>query len=94
MARAMWKGTLQLGELAVPVKLYAAAQDRDVHFHMLHDHDQVRVPPAHGRPRHRASPCRAEEIRAGYEVEPGVFVLLSRRGARKRPRPSRHARSS
>lgn len=39
MSRAMWKGNIILGEDQVGVKLHAAAQDRRIHFRMLHDAD-------------------------------------------------------
>ena len=43
MARAIWKGALQLGKHQVGVKLYSAIQDRTVHFHMLHRKDDAPV---------------------------------------------------
>ena len=89
MARAMWKGTLQIGELTVPVKLYAAAQDRGVHFHLLHGDDQVRVRQRMVDPT-TDQPVAPEDVRKGYEVEPGEFVLLSAEELRKTaPEPSR-----
>jgi DNA end-binding protein Ku len=42
-ARAIWKGHLALGTHAVPVKVYSAAQDRAVHFHLLHAKDLAPV---------------------------------------------------
>jgi DNA end-binding protein Ku len=42
-ARAIWKGHLALGKREVSVKVYSAAQDRAVHFHLLHDKDLVPV---------------------------------------------------
>ncbi len=42
-ARAMWKAALHLGELRVPVKLYAAIEDRSVHFRLLHAADNAPV---------------------------------------------------
>ncbi len=35
MARAIWKGVLEIADLEVPVKMYSAVQDRDVHFRLL-----------------------------------------------------------
>ena len=35
-ARAIWKGSLLVGEHEVPVKLYSAVEDRTVHFKLLH----------------------------------------------------------
>lgn len=43
MARAIWKGVIQLGKHEVGVKLYSAVQDRTVHFHMLHRKDDAPV---------------------------------------------------
>ncbi|HEY0720704.1 MAG TPA: Ku protein [Gammaproteobacteria bacterium] len=37
--RAMWKGVIRFGEIAVPVKLYSAIEDRTVHFRLLHRQD-------------------------------------------------------
>ena len=42
-ARAMWKADLALGELKVPVKLYAAVRDAKVHFRLLHAADHAPV---------------------------------------------------
>ncbi|PLW84211.1 Ku protein [Kineobactrum sediminis] len=43
-ARAIWKGVIHFGGIAVPVKLFSAVADRNVHFRLLHkkDHSPVR----------------------------------------------------
>jgi DNA end-binding protein Ku len=43
-ARAIWKGSVRIGNLDLPVKLYSAVQDRTVHFRLLHrtDHEPVK----------------------------------------------------
>jgi DNA end-binding protein Ku len=74
-ARAIWKGVLRIGKLSVPTTLHAAIEDAGVHFHMLHATDEVRVRermvnPATGETREDG------QIRKGYEIEPGAFVLL------------------
>ena len=43
MARAMWKGRIQLGKRELPVKLYSAAEDRTIRFHLLHEKDRAPV---------------------------------------------------
>ena len=43
MARAIWKGTIELGKHAIGVKMYSAVEDRTVHFHMLHRTDHAPV---------------------------------------------------
>src|SRR5687767_1205646 len=42
-ARAMWKGVISFGSVALPVRLYSAVQDRDVHFRLLHQTDKQPV---------------------------------------------------
>src|SRR5512140_3002830 len=37
--RAMWKGVIHFGSIKVPVKLYGAIEDRNVHFRLLHRDD-------------------------------------------------------
>jgi DNA end-binding protein Ku len=43
MARAIWKGLLQVGKEEVPVKMYSAVQDQTVHFRLLHVRDHAPV---------------------------------------------------
>jgi DNA end-binding protein Ku len=72
----MWNGTLKLGRLGIEVKLYAAVEDAAVHFHLLHDRDEARVK------QHMVNPTTGEvrekdQIRHGYEVQRGTFVLIT-----------------
>jgi len=75
MGRAIWKGVLRMGDQSAGVKLYSAAQDRDVRFHLLHAKDQARVQQRMVHPATGETVPR-EEARTGVEVEPGTFVLL------------------
>ncbi len=75
-ARAMWIAEIAFGSLRVPVKLYAAVQDKAIHFRLLHATDlqpvaQKMVDPV------REQPVAREDVRVGLEVEPGVYVVLS-----------------
>lgn len=74
-ARAIWKGTLEVASVGIPVKLYSAVQDRDVHFHILEKRTQSRVK-QHMSISEEETRAEASEIRKGYEVEPGRFVVL------------------
>lgn len=74
-ARAIWKGDLKLDSAKVPVKLYSAVQDQTVRFHILDEGSKTRVK------QHMVDPDSGkevsnEEIRKGFEVEPGTFVIL------------------
>jgi DNA end-binding protein Ku len=88
-ARAIWKGQLKLGTTKIAVKLYSAVQDKTVRFHILDDKNKARVK------QHMVDPdsgeeVPSEEIRKGYEVEPGKFVILTEEDLEKlAPPPSR-----
>ena len=74
-ARAIWKAVLHLGDASVPVKLYSAVEDRGVHFRLLHAKDRVPVEQKMVHPG-TGEPVPYEEIRRGWEAEPGTFVVL------------------
>jgi DNA end-binding protein Ku len=88
-ARAMWKADLSLGEIKVPVKLYAAVQDAKVHFRLLHaaDHAPVKqqmVDPA------TEQPVPSEALKKAVALDRGVYVLLTdEEQAALAPKPSR-----
>ena len=69
-ARAIWTGQIKIGSATVPVKLYSAAQDKSVHFHILEAKTKTPIK------QHMVNPETGEEvpsgdIRKGYEVDPG-----------------------
>jgi len=88
-ARAIWKGELKIGTQKLPVKLYAAVEDKSIRFHILDDSKRNRVK------QHMVQPESGEEvetkdIRKGYEIEPGRFVILDDEELEKlKPEPSR-----
>ena len=88
-ARAIWKGELRLGTQKLPVKLYSAVEDKSVRFHILDQSKKHRVK------QHMVSPDSGEEIetkeiRKGYEIEPGRFVILEESDLETlKPEPSR-----
>jgi DNA end-binding protein Ku len=93
-ARAIWRAVLRVGSASVPVKLYAAVQDRTVHFDLLEARTLARIK------QQMTDPGTGEEVptaavRKGYEVEPGTFVVLSDAElASLDPEPSREIRIS
>jgi DNA end-binding protein Ku len=87
-ARAIWKGELKLSSTKLPVKLYAAVEDRSVRFHLL-DRSRTRVKQHMVEPE-SGKEVPNEEIRKGYEIEPGRFVLLDQSDLKTLvPEPSR-----
>jgi DNA end-binding protein Ku len=71
----MWKGVIRFGGVEAPVKLYSAVQDRGVSFRLL---DAQTLRPVKQRMVNpiTGDPVPYEEIRRGYELEDGVFVVL------------------
>jgi DNA end-binding protein Ku len=87
--RAIWKGTIRLGKLAVPVKLYSAVEDKSVRFRILHEKDLVPVKQKMIHPE-TGEEIPFDEIRRGYEIEKGTFVILDEDDlAGAEPEPSR-----
>lgn len=88
-ARAMWKAVLRLGDIQVPVKLYSALQDRDVHFRMLHAADHAPVK------QHMVNPetdevVPYESVGRGYVTPEGDLVMLNKEELDSlEPKPSR-----
>lgn len=89
MARAMWKAVLSFGGVELPVKLYAAVEDRKVHFNLLSPGTGERVRQRMVDP-DSGEEVAPEETRKGLEVEPGRFVVLEDEELEElRPEPSR-----
>lgn len=74
-ARAMWKAVVTIGNTKVPIKLYSAVQDRDVHFRMLHAKDHAPVKQAMVNPETDEVVPR-EAVRRGYFTPEGDLVML------------------
>jgi DNA end-binding protein Ku len=76
MARALWSGSLSFGLVNVPVQLFSAVRDRDVHFTLLHEKD--------GSPIETRRFCADEDrevpfevVGRGYELDNGDQVVLT-----------------
>jgi DNA end-binding protein Ku len=76
MPRAIWSGSISFGLVNVPVKMYSAIDEQDVHFHLLHEKDDSRIG--------YDKVCKKEgksvpddEIVKGYEVSEGKYVYVT-----------------
>jgi DNA end-binding protein Ku len=74
--RAMWNGNVTFGLVHIPVRLYAATEDRDVRFHQVHLADGGRI-----KYQRVCQTCGEivsfGEIGKGYEDEAGRRVIVS-----------------
>ena len=73
--QAIWKGTISFGLVTIPVKVYSATAEKDIHFRQVHEADG-------GRIRYkRVCEIDGEEIPysdigKGYEMPDGRMVVL------------------
>jgi DNA end-binding protein Ku len=77
MPRSLWNGTISVGLINVPIKLYSAVESKTVHFREVHLADEAKV-------EHRrfcsAEDCEvpSEEVVKGFEVKEGEYVILDK----------------
>ena len=74
--RAIWSGTISFGMVSIPVRLYTATQSHDVHFHLLHKRDGVRLQNVRWCPKdEKAVPW--DEVVRGFEYAKGNYVPVT-----------------
>jgi DNA end-binding protein Ku len=76
MPRAIWTGSISFGLVNVPVRMYSAIEEKDLHFHYVHAPDGSRIGyekvcKAEGRP------VPESEIVKAFEYEKGEYVYMS-----------------
>ncbi len=75
MARALWKGAISFGLVAIPVSLYTAKDARgDLTFHLLHKDDLTRI--HNKRVDENEHEVSYEDLVRGYEYEKDRYVVL------------------
>jgi DNA end-binding protein Ku len=88
-ARSIWQGTLSVQKHEIAIKLYAAVEDRHVHFHLLHKRDRSRVAQQMVDPK-TEMPVPLDEARKAFEAEPGLYVIVTRENIeRSEPKANR-----
>src|SRR3954469_8484455 len=76
MPRSIWSGAISFGLVNVPVRMYAAVHETDLHFHLVHERDG-------GRIRYQKvceeedRPVDSDEIVKAYETDDGELVYLT-----------------
>jgi DNA end-binding protein Ku len=74
-SRSLWKASIHVGAIDVPVKLQTAVREERIAFHLLHKKDHVRLKQQMVCAYEKA-PVPAEEQVKGFEVEEGKYVLI------------------
>lgn len=85
--RSMWKGGISFGLVMIPVRLYAATEQKDIAFRQVHRADGGRI-----RFRRFCSVCGEEvpyeDVVKGYELSTGEMVILDDEDLADLPLPS------
>jgi DNA end-binding protein Ku len=76
MPRALWSGAISFGLVNVPVRMYSAIAEKDLHFHLIHEPDGARIhfQKVAGK---NNKPVPDDEIVKGYELDNGDYVYLT-----------------
>ena len=74
--RAIWSGTIAFGMVSIPVRLYTATESHDVHFHLLHKADNVRLKNVRWCPKHEKAIPWDDTVR-GFEYAKGKYLPIS-----------------
>ena len=74
--RAIWTGSIGFGLVNVPVRMYSATEEHDLHFHYVHEPDGSRI--AYQKVcRTEDRPVPDEEIVKAFELEKGEYVYMA-----------------
>jgi DNA end-binding protein Ku len=76
MPRSIWTGSISFGLVNVPVRMYSATEEHDLHFNLIHERDGSRI----GYQKickTEGTPVPDGEIVKAFEFEKGEFVVLS-----------------
>ena len=77
MARAIWTGSISFGLVNVPVKVYAAVHDHEVHFNQLEKGTGARV--RYEKVSEKSGDTlEANDIELGYNLGKGQYVVVDR----------------
>ena len=82
MAASVWKGTIVLSLISIPVKLYAAARSERTYLHQIHKECNTRVRQPLFCPHCKRFVDRNEVIK-GYEFDEGQYVLVEDKEVKK-----------
>jgi DNA end-binding protein Ku len=76
MARAIWTGSVAFGLVNVPVAMYAATEDKTIHYNQFQEgtSDRIRYKRVNERTGRDVKP---EDIVRGHEVAKGDYVLVT-----------------
>ena len=75
MARAIWRGAISFGMVAIPMKLYVATESKDISFVQLHSSCHSRLRQKRWCPEHDCEVEYADIVR-GFEFTKGEYLVM------------------
>jgi DNA end-binding protein Ku len=72
---AIWKGSIQFGNIHVPVKLHSAVKEERIQFHLLHKRDRVRLRQQMICAFEKKAIPPEEQVK-GFEVEENKYIIV------------------
>lgn len=70
------KSVISFGLVAIPVGMYTAIQDNDIHFNQLHKEDNTRIKYKKQCP-HCGKEISADDIIKGFEYDKDHYVVVT-----------------
>ena len=87
--RAIWKGAVSFGLVAIPIKLYTATESKDISFVTLHSTCQNRIRQKRFCSFHETEVEQSEIVR-GYQFAKDQYVVMEEGDFENLPVPSAH----
>ena len=89
MARAIWKGAISFGMVAIPMKLYIATESKDIAFVTLHATCHNRLRQKRWCPYHEVEVEQSEVVR-GFEFAKDEYMVMEDEDFEDLPLNSKH----
>ncbi len=90
MPRPLWKGAISFGMVSIPVRLYAATEEKDVRFNLLHAKDRARIKQQRFCPEDEEV-IPWDDVVRGYEIAPNQYVVIDDEDFENVPVTTTHA---
>jgi DNA end-binding protein Ku len=88
-SRPIWRGAISFGMVSIPVGIYTAVSEKDLHFNQIHEKCGSRI-----KQQKFCPVCdrvvTSEELQRGYEVSKGAYVIVDEKDFEELPVPSKH----
>ncbi|MEA2554117.1 MAG: end-binding protein Ku, partial [Fimbriimonadaceae bacterium] len=88
-SRPIWRGAISFGMVSIPVGIYTAVSEKDLHFNQIHDKCGSRIKLQRFCPVCDRT-VQPEELQRGYEVSKGAYVIVTDEDFEEVPVPTKH----